>query len=179
MKRYIRASSIANNATIRLDIYDSYGGWAQGAIVCYYEQTLLGSIDIQVNDDEQEIYINMIEVNPEYRRQGIATRMFDYLKFEFPNFYVEWGFTTADGEKLRNALTVTIENEEYTELENRITEIDNQITELEAKFDDDWLNSVPKDEYLMDCDMWQSLYDEKKNLDDKLSDIRKYITVWK
>jgi ribosomal protein S18 acetylase RimI-like enzyme len=47
----------------------------------------------------------MVEVDPGFRRRGLATAMLDYvLRYQFDGpMTVSWGATTSDGEALRRA----------------------------------------------------------------------------
>lgn len=180
MKRYIRSSIDAKDLKIRTEVWDSYDGWVQGAVVCEYNNDIVGKIDVQINNDEEEIYIDMIEVKPEYRRQGIATQMFDFLRKEFADYYVEWGFTTSDGTQLKEKLTNTIKNPEYDNLEKSINTINNLLSKCEEKLnDDEWLESVPQEEINRVSNRWQLLYDKKRDLEYDIQDLREYLTTWK
>lgn len=180
MKRYIRSSISPSELNIRIEAYDSYSGWVSGAVVCYYNNKLVGSIDIQINNDQEEIYIDMIKVEPDYRRQGIATQMFNYLKSEYPEYYVDWGYTTTDGTKLKDALTITTKNKDYENKEKTIAILDDLLAKLESKLNnDEWLDTTPQEEILKVSDKWQLYYDKKRDLEYDLSDMREYITVWK
>jgi hypothetical protein len=151
-----------------------------GAVVCYYNNKLVGSIDIQINNGQEEIYIDMIKVEPDYRRQGIATQMFNYLKSEYPEYYVDWGYTTTDGTKLKEALTITTKNKDYENKEKTIAILDDLLAKLESKLNnDEWLDTTPQEEILKVSDKWQLYYDKKRDLEYDLSDMREYITVWK
>lgn len=168
------------NAKIRLEVYDSYSGWITGAVICEYSDIVIGKIDIQLSDDENEIYINMIEVLPEYRRQGIATKMFDFLRSEYSDYYVDWGFTTPDGTKLKAQLTRTEKNPEYENIEKSLQTIEKMLHDAEVKLNDDnWLEHTEQSVIDKVSDRWQKLYSKKRDLEQDLEDLREYITVWK
>jgi GNAT superfamily N-acetyltransferase len=180
MKRYIRSSIDTKDLKIRTEVWDSYGGWVTGSVVCEYNDEIIGKIDIQIGDDANEIYIDMVEVKPEYRRQGIATQMFNFLRNEFSDYYIEWGFTTPDGTRLKEALTITTKNKDYENKEKTIAILDDLLAKLESKLnDDEWLDTTPQEEILKVSDKWQLYYDKKRDLEYDLSDMREYITVWK
>ena len=122
----------------------------------------------------------MIEVKPEYRRQGIATQMFNFLRKEFADYYVEWGFTTSDGTQLKDKLTVTVKNPEYDNLEKSINTLSNLLSKCEEKLnDDEWLESAPQEEINRVSNRWQLLYDKKRDLEYDIQDLREYLTTWK
>lgn len=180
MKRYIRSSIDAKDLKIRTEVWDSYGGWVKGSVVCEYNGDIVGKIDIQIGNDANEIYIDMIEVKPEYRRQGIATQMFNFLRNEFSEYYVDWGFTTPDGTKLKEKLTTTIKNPEYDNLEKSINILNNLLSKYETKLnDDEWLENTPQEEINKIGDKWQMLYSKKRDLEYDIQDLREYITTWK
>lgn len=180
MKRYIRSSIDTIDLNIHIEVWDSYDSWIQGAVVCEYNGDIVGKIDIQVNHDDEEIYIDMIEVRPEYRRQGIATQMFKFLRKKYAEYYVDWGYTTSDGTKLKNKLTVTVKNPEYDNLEKSINTLNNLLSKCETKLnDDEWLENTPQEEILKVSDKWQLYYNKKRDLEYDIQDLREYITTWK
>lgn len=146
----------------------------------YLDDMYVAYIDFQVNEDIEEIYIEMIEVGDDFRRRGIATKMFNKLRNEYPDYYIDWGYTLPDGEKLKQALTDTIENPEYIELKSKIDKMDEELEELERYAnDDDWLEQSTQEEREAIGDKWDQLYDEKRDLENELQDIRRWITTWK
>jgi predicted nucleic acid-binding Zn-ribbon protein len=122
----------------------------------------------------------MIYVDSNYRRQGIATKMFNRLRNEFPDYYIDWGYTLQDGEKLKNALTKEVVNKEYIELSNKIHKIDNELQKIEQNMDNaEWFDDSIQEERDLIGIKWEQLYDEKRELEDEIQDIRPYLTVWK
>jgi ribosomal protein S18 acetylase RimI-like enzyme len=59
----------------------------------------MGYIDYQSAwiDGAQEVMIGMVEVEPEFQRQGIATLLLKRLRHEFPGTEIDPGMTTSDG----------------------------------------------------------------------------------
>jgi hypothetical protein len=102
------------------------------------------------------------------------------LKSEYPEYYVDWGYTTTDGTKLKEALTITTKNKDYENKEKTIAILDDLLAKLESKLNnDEWLDTTPQEEILKVSDKWQLYYDKKRDLEYDLSDMREYITVWK
>lgn len=64
--------------------------------------TVVGRITFSVYEGVPKI--NMIEVAPEYQRQGIGKKMIDKLVEEYPYSSIEWGYMTDDGAALKNSL---------------------------------------------------------------------------
>jgi GNAT superfamily N-acetyltransferase len=61
----------------------------------------LGRVDYSVYDGQPAI--QMIEVAPEFRRQGVATELLRNLQLEYPDQEIDWGSLTADGSQLYNS----------------------------------------------------------------------------
>ena len=53
---------------IYVGITDSYGGWLHGIVHYYDGDDVVGYVDYQLNNNEHEIYINMIKVDDNYKR---------------------------------------------------------------------------------------------------------------
>ncbi|MCL2189050.1 MAG: SNF2-related protein [Defluviitaleaceae bacterium] len=111
-------------------------------------------------------HIQHIEVAEDYRRQGIATAMVRHLAREYPDIEIEWGILTEDGEAFHNAITYTVENEEYTQITARLEAVTAQLAEYEANFNThlDSPNDVSED--------WNAAQDEKYNLEKRLADLK-------
>jgi ribosomal protein S18 acetylase RimI-like enzyme len=56
---------------------------------------ILGIVEGTAN--QEEIYIEMMSVRPEYKRNGINTMMIDALKYSFPNTKLKFEDPTVDG----------------------------------------------------------------------------------
>ena len=73
-----------------------------GSMVAYEPATgkKMGHLDYQTASHDPLATIAMIEVEPEYRRQGVATRLLDYVRHADPERGYSWGMTTPEGEAL-------------------------------------------------------------------------------
>lgn len=60
----------------------------------------LGRVDYSVYDGQPAI--QMIEVAPEFRRQGVATELLRNLQREYPDQEIDWGSLTSEGSQLYN-----------------------------------------------------------------------------
>lgn len=172
----------SNDVThFRINLHDSYKGWSYGTIKATINNQLLGTVDFQINSDETELHIDMINVNKEFRNRGIASNMLRNLQLEYPEAYIEWGYTTEDGTQLKNKLTTQLINPEWVRLNNELQNITTQLNKLTTFLDNvDYDNSntdVKKVQKL--GDKWNDLYDTQRELEDHLLDVRKYITKWK
>lgn len=83
------------------DVRDAYRGDVYGSIRAVMGDNYAGKIDYASGGGK--VGVHMIETAPNYRRQGIATRMMDRLKAEFPGRVVKWGSTTPEGEAFKRA----------------------------------------------------------------------------
>jgi ribosomal protein S18 acetylase RimI-like enzyme len=95
MNWYKRAQ--VNNIKLGNDCFDSHGGEVFCRIIAKEEITgrAIGYIDYSIYDNE--IDIKMIEVSERYRRQGIGTKMIEFLKEENPNVKIHAGLATNLG----------------------------------------------------------------------------------
>jgi 2'-5' RNA ligase/GNAT superfamily N-acetyltransferase len=59
----------------------------------------------RIKELPRKIWIKNVEVKPEYRRQGIATGMYEKIKQEFPGEEITSSGTTPEGGKFREKLT--------------------------------------------------------------------------
>ena len=121
----------------------------------------------------------MIYVSPDFRRQKIATKMFDKLRKDYSDYYVDWGYTLEDGEKLKQVLTYERDNPEYVKLSKEFNTISKELEQLESILnDDEWLE-LHRDEIESIGDKWESLYDRKREIADELYDLRPTLTTWR
>lgn len=79
------------------DCYDAYSGQVNCRVVAYDKKndTYLGKIDYVLF--EEQIHVDMMEVELEFRRCGIATKMLDRLKEETKPSPINYGWTTREG----------------------------------------------------------------------------------
>lgn len=61
----------------------------------------VGYVDFQTESHGDEVLIAYIHVEPEYRRQGVASQLIEYmLRYETPNMTLDWGYSTPEGTEL-------------------------------------------------------------------------------
>lgn len=87
------------------DVFDSQGGESFGAVYASLGTSshsegdklnpIVGKLDYSIY--ENEVNIKMLQVAPNYRRQGIATKLYARLKQEYPDMKVNHGMVTEDG----------------------------------------------------------------------------------
>ena len=87
----------------RYDITGHHHGQDDGMVYAFNPET--NGIYGQINwtSYQNETYINHIEVRPEFRRQGIARMMIEFLKKKNEEPF-NWGMTTPEGTELRKAI---------------------------------------------------------------------------
>ncbi len=76
---------------------DYHSGQSFMNAYAYSNNVMVGRVDYSIYD--KKIYIDFIEVNPEYRRKGIATKLVDFIKRENPNMPIIPGYATEEGHK--------------------------------------------------------------------------------
>lgn len=69
---------------------------------------------LSFSEYRNEPSIKMIEVLPQYRRKGIATKMLQSLQKMYPDTEIRTGMTTPDGTKLVNKAFYEVEDKEAT-----------------------------------------------------------------
>ena len=112
-------------------------GYSSGEtfMAMYYE--LDGKVvgTLNYGDYEGEPSVKMIEVDPEYRRQGIAQKLLQQLQKKYPNTEIDFGMTTPDGTKLLENTTYTVEDEEVSAKFARLEEVKKKLAEYDANYE--------------------------------------------
>ena len=86
------------------DVTGAHHGQVDGVAYAYDSDSKVVYGLINWSSFEDETYINHIEVNPKFQRQGLATRMIAFLKDKNDNEPINWGMTTPEGTELRKAI---------------------------------------------------------------------------
>ena len=189
--KLIISENTDTNVRIVDNIFDGNSYESYGTLFAYIGDDVVGTLEYSLIYNDNEFYIRMVSVDPEYRRMGIATALCNYIKTNYDEYYVEWGYTTEEGSLLKNKLTKTIPNKQYWSLQDKIDKIQNRLDELELQLEeldsdfDNASNDIEREEIRKSIciigDEWESLYDEQhKYISDKdeLLNQRPYITVW-
>lgn len=101
--------------TYAIEHNDSHGGTFYGQVLAIARDDVIGHLDFayvsdwlpgveQEDDEAEEIYIEMTEVDDAYRGRGIATGMFSRLKEEYPGTEIKFGMATDDGSEFIKSL---------------------------------------------------------------------------
>ena len=105
--------------------------------------------------------VQMIEVQPEYRRKGLAKKLLQDLQNDYKNTPIDFGMTTPDGTKLLNEIIYEVENKEYVNIQKQLEKVTDRINEIET-------NNVWNDD--IDTEYYK-LLDKQRKLDKKLFDL--------
>ena len=132
MIKIITENTISNDIHIIDNVEDASKSEVYGTIVAYINDDLAGTIDYTLEESDKVFYIRMITTVPEYRRQRVATEMCRYIKDNYSQYNIDWGYTTSEGEQLRKKLTKDIPNEAYTKLKQKALSLQKRLDELEA-----------------------------------------------
>jgi GNAT superfamily N-acetyltransferase len=121
---------------------------------------------VQYGEFEGKPNVKMIEVDPEYRRQGIGTKLLQELQKKYPDIEIDFGMSTEDGSKLIDSATYSVENAEVTQKTARIEEIKQKLAEYDKGIEEFIENDmdVPED-YAAD---YNDLYDEMQVLEEEI-----------
>jgi GNAT superfamily N-acetyltransferase len=121
-----------------------------------------------------DVYIQYIEVLPEYRRMKIGTKLMQYLQSLYPNQELNTGMKTDDGSALYNSLQKkTLENQGYEQLLKEKEEKEKELQEVEKRlnvfYESGSGNNRP--EFIALGDRWSELYDRINEIDSEMSDM--------
>lgn len=178
------------NTNIRIvdNMFDGNSYECYGTLFAYIDNDIVGTLEYSLIYIDNEFYIRMISVDPKYRRMGIATALCNYIKNNYNDYYVEWGYTTNEGSLLKDKLTKTIPNKQYQSLQDKIDKIQNRLDELELQTEkavsdfDNASNDIEKEKIQKSIciigDEWNSLYDKQCEYISDRDELRPYITVW-
>jgi len=95
----MRILSQKQDVKYTLSVLDAHGDELFGVVYATIDDVIIGKLDFSYwkYADKNPVSVKMIEVVPEYRRQGIATGMVNSLKEEFPDEGIDYGMTTPEG----------------------------------------------------------------------------------
>lgn len=152
----------------KTNITESTNGQSDGEtyFTMSYEQDGKVVGTVQYGEFEGKPNVKMIEVDPEYRRQGIGTKLLQELQKKYPDVEIDFGMATEDGSKLIESATYSVENTEVTQKTARIEEIKQKLSEYDKGTEEFIENDidVPED-YAAD---YNDLYDEMQVLEEEV-----------
>lgn len=128
--------NIIDVAEYRTDVVGSGFGQIDKVLVAQVEGRPAASLSYSVFEGEPKI--DMIEVLPEFRRQGLAGEMLLRLQGEFEGVEIDWGSLTTEGAKLYKATKFDVIPSKYAGEFKRLDAIQSRIGELREKISDGW-----------------------------------------
>lgn len=172
------------NGRISTYSVDAYSGQVDMHKDYIIGDEVVGRLEYSIYDDEP--YIQMTTVIPEYKRKGIATELLKSLDKDFPNTPIHIGYTTDEGTPFYNRITRTIDNPDYTRkksaldtINKMLDDIDRYWEEFTAKFEYD-VTDEEREKLLADADRVQNKQDKleakKRELEDDLDSIPATLT---
>lgn len=88
------------------DHLDYYSGQHNFRASAYYKNKFVGKVDYTIF--KNKIYINYLEVDEKYRRQGIGTQLLDFIQKENNIYDIDHGNLTDDGSEFNKSYTMEI-----------------------------------------------------------------------
>lgn len=147
------------------EVTDAYSGQTNMRMEAKVGDNVIGTLTY--NEYEGKPNIDMIEVNPKYRRQGVATKLVQQLQEKYPNIEINWGTLSEDGANFKNAVTYNVENTEVKRKQKRLDNINKQLAEYDEKSNQGTLTNEEIDKY-------NKLYDTKTRLEEELYNKKDY-----
>lgn len=154
------------------EVVDSYSGQTNSIKKAFVDGKEVGTLEYV--DYNGKPSISMINVDSEYRRQGVAEQMLSELQKEYPNKEIEWGTMTESGAKLRDSVTKNIQNATVAAKKAELIKTKEQIKEFESLSDDEAAKLSEKE-----GDEWNSLYDKEIKLENELRNRKEFKKVIK
>ena len=147
------------------NIKDVSTGYASGEtyFTMSYEQDgkIVGTLEYGEYDGEPNV--KMIEVEPEYRRKGIATKLLQELQKKYPDAEIDFGMTTDDGTKLLDSITYDVTDEAVVADRQKLKDLQAELDELQEKldvlYDTENLTEEQDAELHRLGDRWQEVYE--------------------
>lgn len=127
---------------------------------------------IQYAEYQDVPYIQYISTKEEYRRQGVATRLLQELQSLYEGKEIDWGMTTEDGTKLREAVTYVVEDAEVKDLMERLAVAQAALQENEKVLNELYQIEIPTQDQDIEIerlgDRWEELTDEIRDLEKEI-----------
>lgn len=154
-----------------LKMTNNITGYSQGQTDSVMTAEIDGKVagTLSYSEYGDEPYINMIETNPEYRGQGVATKMLQNLQAMYEGKNINAGMLTEDGAKLFEKVSEKVPNKEYSETKSKLDSLKAELKRFESLTDEENANLSQKD-----GDRWNELYDLISEGTNKLSRMREF-----
>ena len=148
-----------NQVSITDEVNDIHSGETFGTMSAKINGEVVGTIEYSEYNGTPSV--KMIEIKPEYRRRGIATKLLQELQKKYPDQEIDFGMSTEDGTKLIENVTYQVENKEYVKTQKQLEKVNNRINEIETN--NVWNDNIDTEYY--------KLLDKQRKLDKKLFDL--------
>lgn len=116
--------------------------------------------------------VKMVEVDPEYRRKGIATKLLQELQKKYPGAEIDFGMTTPDGTKLLDAITYDVTDENIVADRQKLKDLQTELNDLQEKldvlYDTENLTEAQEVDLHELGDRWQEVYESIRDLEKSL-----------
>lgn len=159
-----------DNKNIKVEVNEFYGGEMFATMSYTQDGKTVGTIEYSEYDGKPNV--KMIEVEPEYRRKGIATKLLQELQKKYPDAEINYGMTTPDGSKLLKSITYDVTDKtvvaDKQKLQNLQTELNDLQERLDVLYDIENPTAEQETELRNLGDRWNEVYDNIRELESAL-----------
>ena len=150
-----------DGVTIEEHALDSYSGQTDLVITGKIDGKTVGTLEY--SEYQGTPSIQMIKVEPEYRRRGIAKQMLQALQKKYGDTEIEFGMSTNEGTELLKATTYDVENKKYATLKKEYDAITKELQVREDKFN---AGTITEEEE----DSWNDLHDRQYEIEKQINE---------
>lgn len=127
---------------------------------------------LEYGEYEGQPNVKMVEVDPEYRRKGIATKLLQELQNKYPDAEIDFGMTTPDGTKLLDSITYDVTDEAVVADRQKLKDLQTELNDLQERldvlYDTENLTEAQESELQELGDRWTEVYDTIRVLEKSL-----------
>lgn len=127
---------------------------------------------LEYGEYDGEANVKMIEVEPEYRRKGIATKLLQELQNKYEGTEIDFGMSTPDGTKLLESITYDVTDEAVVADRQKFKDLQSELNDLQEKldvlYDTENLTEEQDAELHNLGDRWQEVYESIHELSENL-----------
>lgn len=153
---------------IRIEHRDHHHGQDDFILLAARDGLCVGSIEFTLY--QGDVSVSMIEVKPEFRRNGIATAMIVHLQQLYPSVPIDFGFASEEGAVFLSSLPWEIVENETRAIAVRRLDAITQTLSKYARAIEDCATPEGKRALIETMDDWNAL-------DDEADDLRRLISV--
>lgn len=154
------------------DVSTGYGHGEHYYTMSYKQDgKVVATLEYGVYDETPNV--KMIEVDKEYRRKGIATKLMQELQNKYSGKEIEFGMSTPDGSKLLESITYDVTDEKVAADSQKLKDLQSELDELQEKldvlYDAETLTEEQEAELQKLGDRWEVVYDSIRELEQSLN----------